>query len=198
MTHIWWYLARASGVVAFGILTASTAFGLTLSTRLFGKSVAPAWLLEMHRYLGALSVGATALHLVALYMDRAVDFTIVNLLVPFSSTWRPGAVAWGIGAFWTLLFIEGTSLFMRRMPRAVWHTIHLMSFVLFASALVHGLQSGADARTHIVQTGAIVSTMTVLFLTLVRYLAPRRANGKARAAARRTTHMAAATSRCDD
>ena len=195
MTHIWWYLARASGLVAFVILTTSTVFGLALSTRLFGKTVAPAWLLELHRYLGALSVGATALHLVALYMDQAVNFSIVNLLVPFSSTWRPGAVAWGIGAFWTLVLIEGTSLLMRKMPRTVWHTIHLMSFVLFASALVHGLQSGADARTRVVQTGAIASTMTVLFLTLVRYLAPRRSKTLARSAARRTQQTAVAASR---
>ena len=183
--HLWWYLARSSGLIAFVVLTASTAFGLTLSTRLFGKSVAPAWLLELHRYLGALSIAATATHMAALFMDRTVNFSVADLLIPFSTSWRPGATAWGIGAFWCLMTVEITSLFMRKIPRSVWHTIHMTSIVLFASALVHGLQAGADARNRVVQAGAITATMTVLFLGLVRYLAPRRAHSKARAAAAR-------------
>ena len=172
--HMTWYVARSSGLIAFIILTVSTAIGLTLSTRLFGKSVAPAWLLGMHRYCGALGIFATLAHLVALFLDKAVNFTIADLLIPFAASWRPGAIAWGIAAFWCLIMVEATSLLMRKMSRKIWHTIHMTSFVMFASALVHGLQSGADAHQRVVQVGAITTTMTVLFLGLVRYLAPRR------------------------
>ncbi len=181
--HLWWYLSRSSGVVAFGVLTASVAFGLVLSTRLLGRTVAPAWLLEIHRYLGAVGLAATLLHMGALVADGYTDFGIKDLLVPLSSHWKPGPVAWGVVAFWILVAIEATSLLMRKIPRNVWHAVHMTSFLLFAAALMHGLQAGTDAKTRMAQTIAIATTMTVLFLGLVRYLAPPRAARRLRAAA---------------
>ena len=137
--HFWWYLSRSSGVVAFGVLTASVAFGLMLSTRLFGRSVAPAWLMEIHRYLGALGIAAMLLHVAALIADTYTNFGVKEVLVPFASSWKPGPVAWGVLAFWLLLIIEATSLVMHKMPRSVWHTILMTSFGLFGASLVHGV-----------------------------------------------------------
>lgn len=166
--------------MAFATVTASVAFGLVLSTRLFGRSVAPAWLMEMHRHLGAVSIAATLLHMGSLIADNYTSFSLKDVLVPFSSVWKPGPVAWGILAFWLLIVIEVSSLLMHRLPKRVWHSIHLTSFVVFAGALVHGIQAGADAGTRLAQTIAISTAMTVLFLGLVRYLAPRRAKRKLR------------------
>lgn len=182
-SHFWWYLARSSGLVSFGILTASVAFGLALSTRLFGRTVAPAWLTELHRFLGALAVIGTVTHVGALLADSYVPFRWFDVLVPFSARWRTGAVAWGVVAMWLLVAIEATSLMMRRIPRRVWRSVHLTSFVLFGAALVHGLTAGTDGRLELVQTSAIATTMVVLFLALVRVLAPRRSQRKTTAAA---------------
>ena len=181
--HFWWYLARGSGLVAFGILTASVAFGLALSTRLFGRSVAPAWLLELHRYLGTLAIGATATHVGALLLDSYVSFRWVDVIVPFASRWHTAAVAWGVIALWLLVAVEGTSLLMRRLPRRLWRTVHLTSFLLFAAALGHGLTAGTDGRVQLVQTAAVATVMVVLFLGLVRVLAPRSATRRAAATA---------------
>ncbi len=198
--HFWWYVARSCGFVAFALLTMSVSFGLVLSTRLFGRSVAPAWLLELHRYLGALGVIATGMHMSALVADTYVTFTIKDLFVPFSSHWKTVPVAWGILAFWLLILIESTSLLMRKLPRKVWRRIHMTSFGLYAAALVHGLQAGTDGRMQVVEVTAIAFTMTVIFLSMVRALAPRRAARReaatrtaSREAATRTASRAAAT-----
>ncbi len=188
--HFWWYLTRGSGLVAFGILTASVAFGLALSTRLFGRSVAPAWLTELHRFLGALAVLATATHVAALLADSYVQFGPLDVVVPFASRWKPGAVAWGVLAMWLLVAIETSSLLMRRIPRRVWRAVHLTSFGLFAAALVHGLSAGTDGRLELVQTAAVAMAMVVMFLALVRVLAPRRAS---RRASRHASRRAAAS-----
>ena len=51
-----WYVARSSGIVAWATVTASILWGLTLSSRLVRKRGVPAWLLDLHRYLGTLSL----------------------------------------------------------------------------------------------------------------------------------------------
>ncbi len=172
-THFWWYLARSSGLVSWAILTASIAFGLTLTTRLFGRGVAPAWLLESHRYLGGLSVTFTAIHMGALMADGYVDFGPGDVLVPFVADWKPGPVAWGIVALWVMVAVEVTSLMMRRLPRKWWRAVHFGSFGAFVMAGLHGLQAGTDARRAVVQVFFLSAVMTVMFLTLVRLLAER-------------------------
>ena len=53
-TKLAWYVARSSGIVAWATVTASILWGLTLSSRLVRKRGVPAWLLDLHRYLGTL------------------------------------------------------------------------------------------------------------------------------------------------
>ena len=48
---------------------------------------------DPHRWLGTLSIIDVAIHLVALITDSYVHFGIAEVLVPMTTTWRPGAVA---------------------------------------------------------------------------------------------------------
>ena len=50
--QVWWYLTRASGIVAWLMLTASVIWGIVLSTKAFPEQRRPAWLLDLHRWLG--------------------------------------------------------------------------------------------------------------------------------------------------
>jgi DMSO/TMAO reductase YedYZ heme-binding membrane subunit len=171
--HVWWYLSRGSGLVAWTTLTASMSFGLVLSTRLFGRGVAPAWLLDLHRFLGALAILLTAVHAGALVADGYVQFSIADITLPFAANWKPGAVAWGIAAMWCMLAIEVTSLLMRRLPRSWWRAIHTTSFATFVAVAVHAARAGTDRSEGLVQLGALSAVMTVMFLTFVRILAER-------------------------
>jgi DMSO/TMAO reductase YedYZ heme-binding membrane subunit len=169
----WWYLARAGGLVGWALLTASVVWGLLLSTRTFGKAVVPAWLLDLHRFLGGLAVTFLAVHLVGLVADDYVEFGWREVLVPMASSWHPGAVAWGVVAMYLLVAIEVTSLLQRRMPRRWWRRVHLLSFPLFVLATVHALTAGTDARNQLVELTTIAAVTVVAFLTLVRTLARR-------------------------
>jgi predicted ferric reductase len=170
-----WYVARAGGLIAWAACTASIVWGLLLSTRLVRRRGVPAWLLDLHRFLGVLALVFTAVHLSGLWFDSYVHFGPRELLVPMATTWRPGAVAWGIAGLYLLLAIQVSSWLMRRMPRRVWHTIHLSSFALFIVATVHGVTAGADAHNLLVDWLALVGGALVTFLVLVRVLSPRNA-----------------------
>ena len=104
-------------MVAAVLLSLTLIWGLLITTKLIERRGLPAWLTDLHRYLGGLSVVFIAVHLVALVFDNYLVFSWSDLFVPFASSWKAGPVAWGIGAFWGLVVVEGTSLLQRRMKR---------------------------------------------------------------------------------
>ena len=173
-TQVWWFVARATGIVGWALLAAAVILGLLLSTRLARGRPTPAWLLDMHRFLGGAAVSFTALHLGGLVADSYVHFGLADLVVPLVSSWRPGAVALGVISLYLLVAIELSSLLMRRLPRRVWRGIHLASFALFWSATFHFILAGTDAGHPLARWGINVAAATVVFLTLVRVLDERR------------------------
>jgi hypothetical protein len=62
---------------------------------------------------------------------------------------------------------------MRRLPRKLWHRVHLTSFPLFVAATVHGFTAGADSHNILVQWAVLTAGMIVFFLTMFRVFASR-------------------------
>lgn len=171
---VWWYLARASGLVSWGLLSASVLWGLAVSTRLFGRKPSPAWFLDLHRFLGGLALTFTGVHVLGLVADTSVHFGPAQILVPLASRWHPIAVAWGVIALYLIVAVEGTSLAMRRLPRAGWRAIHRASLALFVFATIHALSAGSDVKGNpVVWWSALTVTLVVLFGWTVRTLSPR-------------------------
>jgi predicted ferric reductase len=173
-SQTWWYAARAGGIVAWALASLSVITGLQLSTRLVRKP-APNWVLDVHRFLGGLTVAFVAVHMAGLAADQFVGFGPVELLVPFASGYKPAAVALGVVGMYLLVAIELTSLAMRKMPRRTWHAVHLTSFVLFLVATVHGVTAGTDRHSALFQWACLLTAAVVLMMTLVRIWSPRRA-----------------------
>ncbi len=175
---LWWYLARASGLVAWAILTLAVVWGLLLSTRLLQHKRKPAWLLDLHRWLGMLSVVFTGLHLVGLVADNYVEFGLRDILVPMASRWKPGAVAWGVVGLYLLAAIQISSWAMKRMPRRAWKAIHLTSFVLFFVASIHAGLAGTDATGPVYRWTALGMVSMVVFTIGYRIFAGTLRSGK--------------------
>jgi predicted ferric reductase len=166
-------------MVAWALLAATVFWGLIYAGRLTRKAVPPAWNLDLHRFLGGLSVIFVALHIVGLAADQYVNFGWSQIFLPFASHWRPGAVAWGITALYLVIAVEATSLVMRWLPRKLWRGIHLSSFVLFVVATIHAIESGTDTGSPIVRVLGVA-----LIVLAVATAALRVVNGRQRRAAR--------------
>ncbi len=172
---VWWYTARSSGMVAWWLLAIGVFWGLALSTRITNGKPTPAWLLDLHRFLGGLSCVFVGVHLFGLSQDKYVPFTWVDFAVPFHAQWRPVAVAWGVTAMYLLLAIEITSFLMKKIPRHWWRRVHSTSFVLFVFTCIHVLSAGSDRNNRLVQWSALAMGTTLVFLTAYRAAArPRR------------------------
>lgn len=152
------------------LATASVVWGLLLSTSVLRGTPS----LKLHRFLGTLTLAFTGVHVAGLVFDSYVHFGWLELLIPFASSWRPVPVALGIVTMYLLVAVHVSSIFMKRMPRAWWRRIHLSSYLLFWTGLVHGATSGADAGRRWYAVATITSILIVTFLTLLRALKPTR------------------------
>jgi methionine sulfoxide reductase heme-binding subunit len=166
-----WLLARAAGLVAFGLLTASVWLGLAMSTR----SVRPRWrprLLGWHRTLAWTGLAMIGLHVGALLADPTLHFGAASVLVPFASTWRPAAVAAGVVAGWLALALAASFRMRKLIGQKGWRRLHYASFAAFLLALCHALASGTDLAGLGGPIVAVVAGGPVLFGVLLRILAP--------------------------
>ena len=138
-----WLLARASGLTAYALLTASVLAGLVLKSRPF-RSLRPAAVTDTHRFLAVLGLGAIAVHGVTLLLDRTIHLTPLALLVPGASPYRPVAVGIGVLAA-ELMVVVYASFSLRKLikPRN-WRRLHWATYAIFAAATAHGLAAGTD------------------------------------------------------
>ncbi len=177
----WWYATRSSGIVAWALAATSVILGLLLSTRSARGLAKPAWVLDLHRYLGALTLIAVGVHLGALVADTFVPFGWADLFVPGASAWRTTPVAFGVIAFWLFLAVEVSSLFRKQLPNRLWARIHLLSFVAYVLATLHYLQAGTERTNPVLLLLVETTSAVVLGLTILRILIPRRPKRTGRA-----------------
>jgi DMSO/TMAO reductase YedYZ heme-binding membrane subunit len=142
-----WYAARAGGMLAYLLLTASIAVGLLMS----GRARLDRWprfaLEDVHRFLGILAGTFIVIHGGALLLDHVVPFSPGRLLVPGTASYRPLAVALGVVAAELLAALAITNHYRKRLPHKLWRRLHLLNFAVWGLALVHGLTAGTDAST---------------------------------------------------
>lgn len=162
-----WYVARASGLVAWTLLAASVIWGLLMTTKVVRHFVHTSWLLDLHRWLGGLALVFTGIHVTAILSDTYVHFGLASVLVPLASHWHPVMLAYGIVSLYLLAAIEATSLLRRHLKRTTWRRVHYASFPLFVLSTVHGLTAGTDSRAPmaiitVVLVGTAVAALAAL------------------------------------
>ncbi len=169
-----WYLARASGLVAWLLLAVAVVWGLLLSSRLLERRPSPAWLLDLHRHLGALTLALTFVHLSAIWVDDFVEYSLVEILVPLASDLERLPVALGAVAFWLLVAVQTSSWSRVRLPIDVWRRLHWLSAPLIGLASAHGWLVGTDVGHPLVSVVVIVLAAEVVLIAALRIRYGRR------------------------
>jgi methionine sulfoxide reductase heme-binding subunit len=181
-----WYVARASGLVAWALLAGSVVWGLLMTSKLMRRRVKNAWLLDLHRWLGGLALVFTGVHIVAIMGDTYVHFGLASVLVPFASHWHPLAVAWGVASLYLLAAVELTSLARRHLSHRLWRRVHFLSFPLFVFSTIHGLSAGTDSARPMAIIAVALGAIAVAVLTSVRLKTSADGSGRSRLAGQAT------------
>jgi predicted ferric reductase len=167
----YWYLSRASAFVAFGLLWMSTVFGALISNRLARLWPGGPTAFDLHQFTSLLGLAIALFHALILTGDRYIDYTLVQVLMPFGSVnYKPVWVGFGQVGFYALILVS-LSFYMRKtMGPRLWRLIHILSFVAFVAALAHGMWSGTDSSLVWIQRMYWFAGGSVLFLTTYRTL----------------------------
>jgi len=166
--HFYWYLTRASGLVLFGLVAASTALGLLISTRLGNRLAERAWFFELHKFSSILGLAFLGLHMAVLLPDPWTNFRVVDLLLPGVSAWRPLAVALGVLAMYGTVIGVATFYVRRFIGYRSWRLLHYTTFATFFLAMLHGAAAGTDSVEPLVRLYYAAGGLLVSGLVLYR------------------------------
>ena len=171
--HKWWYMGRASGFIAYGLLFGSVVLGLGISSRVFDGLLMRAWVYDLHQFLSIFVLLAMGFHALIMLPDPYANFTLADMLVPFGSRYRPLATGLGVIVLYGSVIVTLSFYAKRWIGQKGWRALHYASFALFAGALVHGVAAGADTGEAWAQVIYLGSGLSVMFLTFFRILAAR-------------------------
>jgi DMSO/TMAO reductase YedYZ heme-binding membrane subunit len=175
MTHwgtVTWDTARAGGFAAYILLTLAVTAGLILRNRWQSDRWPRLITNELHGYLSLLGLVFIAVHIAALIVDPFTHFGLKEIVLPFASHYRPLWMGLGIVALYLLLAVWLSTRLRTRIGHRLWRQIHLLAFLVYAAATVHGLGSGSDTRTSWAMGIYGVSVAVVGGLTARRLLVP--------------------------
>jgi methionine sulfoxide reductase heme-binding subunit len=139
-----WLLARASGLVAYAVLSATLVAGLTLKTRILPK-VRPASVVDIHRFLSLSGLLAVGGHAIFLVLDTTVEVSLPAVIVPGLVDYRTLWTSLGVLTVELMLVLHVSFRLRKRIGNRAWRRVHYLSFVAFAGATAHGLMSGSDS-----------------------------------------------------
>lgn len=140
-----WYLSRASGIVAYSLFWLAMVFGLLLSTRL-GKHFNAAKVFALHQYLSLVAVSFAAFHALILLADSYLNVSFWQVIVPLGFQTDRLGVALGQLGFWLLCICAFSFYVKKYIGQSAWRWLHFFTFMAYMFISIHVLMVGSDSR----------------------------------------------------
>jgi predicted ferric reductase len=164
-----WYLMRGTGVALLILLTLTTVMGV-LSTARLGSPVWPRFLTQqLHRNISVIALALLSVHVLTAVTDSYVDIRWYEAFW-FRSGAYGGAWLWlGTLTCDLMIILAATSLFRARLPHRVWRGIHLLAYLSWLAAVLHGAGIGTDTTTAWGMGTIVASVGVVAAFAVIRF-----------------------------
>jgi sulfoxide reductase heme-binding subunit YedZ len=139
--HVFWITSRAAGIVALLASSLAVALGLMMARR----SRLPD-LRVTHEALSLATIGAIAVHALALLGDSFLKPSLADITIPLVSGYQRLWTTTGIVAGWMLVLLGLSYYFRARIGTARWRGLHRFTALAWALGVVHSIGEGTDAR----------------------------------------------------
>lgn len=174
-----WYTTRATGMITLILFTMVVTLGTLVANRIGGTFVGRFEINELHRSLTMVAMTFLAIHILTTVLDSYVATGFISVVIPMTSQYKRVAVGIGAISFDLILAVWISSLLKLRIANTTWRFIHWLSWLGFATALVHGFMTGTDSRKGIGLVVVAVCAATVFVAALWRFFGrPARAAGR--------------------
>jgi sulfoxide reductase heme-binding subunit YedZ len=162
-----WLTARAAGITALMLSSASVGAGVLLAARALRGGGRPAILRAVHETCALATLVAIGVHGLALVADPWLKPGLAGVLIPFSMSYRPLATGAGQVAALGILGLGPSFYVRRRLGATRWRSAHRWIAAFWALALVHGAAAGTDgATTWYLAATLLVAVPAALLLAL--------------------------------
>ena len=157
-----WYLTRASGLVALVLLTVTIVLGVVASVGWTTERWPRFLSQDVHRNVSLLCLVFIGIHVATTVLDGYVPIGLVDAFLPFHSPYRPVYVGLGALCLDLMLAVLVTSALRHRVGYGSWRFVHWLAYLCWPIALIHGLGTGTDTQLPVVLIVEAACTAAVL------------------------------------
>ncbi|MGH7762988.1 MAG: hypothetical protein ACREOM_01060 [Candidatus Dormibacteraceae bacterium] len=168
--QFFWVMARVAGLSSYASLAIALVTGIALRSAVLDWLGTNRAIRSLHEYTTVLWIPLAGLHLVSLLLDATARIGLLDLVVPFHSTY--GMLGIGLGALSldVLVVVTVSALLRRRMNRSVWEWLHRLSYAAFGLIFVHAVLTGTDFSDPLVSAITWAAAAALVALGLSRAL----------------------------
>lgn len=164
--QLWWFVTRSAGLVAYLLLWLSTIWGLAVPSKVIAPVLEGGYTFDFHQFISLLMIAFALLHVLVLMVDRYLPYSLIQILVPFLSPYRPEWVGIGVISFYILIVVSASFYLRARIGMNTFRTIHYFSLLGYFGVTLHGLYSGTDSPLVSMQFIYLGTSLVVFFLTI--------------------------------
>ena len=168
-----WYVTRAAGLAAYLLLWLSTVWGLAVASKIFDPVLHRAFTFDAHEWISLLALGFVGLHMGVLLFDAYSPFSIIQILIPFTSAYRALWVGIGVIGMYLMVLVTVTFYVRSRIGQRTFRSIHLFSFISYAAVTFHSLFAGTDSTLWSSKLIYATTALVIVFLTVYWYAMTR-------------------------
>jgi predicted ferric reductase len=139
-----WYASRATGIVTLVLLSLVVVLGVAVSRKVKVPGLPRFAVAGLHQRVSLLAVIFLAVHVLSAVADNYVSISLVAVVLPFTSAYRPLQIGLGAVALDLGVAVVVTSLLRARIGWRLWRGVHWLAFAAYPIAVVHGFTSAGD------------------------------------------------------
>jgi predicted ferric reductase len=171
--QFFWVLARVCGLGSYAALAVALITGIALRTAVLDWMASNRALRSLHEYTTVLWIPLAGLHLISLLLDKTAKIGLLDLVVPFHTTYAQLAIGVGALSLDVLALVTVTALLRRHIQKDLWLWMHRLAYVGFALIFLHSVLSGTDFSDPLVSAITWGTAAALLTLGIVRTLGGR-------------------------
>src|SRR3954451_6209907 len=163
--HLFWITSRAAGTGALLFSSAAVAVGLTMGGRLL-KGRGPG-LRVTHEALSLATLAALVVHAVALLGASFLKPSVVDIAIPFASSYKEPWMATGIVGGWMMVGLGLSYSGRARIGINRWRRLHRFTALAWLLGIAHTLGEGTDAgQTWFLVCAGVVAVPAAVLLAV--------------------------------
>jgi sulfoxide reductase heme-binding subunit YedZ len=163
-----WEIARASGLAAYAALCIAVLSGLAPRTQALSFLANNRAVRALHDFTPWIVVPAALTHIVALLLDATARIGVLDVVVPFRTSYGQLAIGLGTITVDLLIVVLVTTWMRRRMSNNAWQWWHRVSYVGFVTMFLHAMLSGTDLTSPVIAALSWASAIGIGYYALER------------------------------